>query len=49
MKFLNFEVPEPLIDKELDELLVECHRLDVRGFPVSALIHIKIERDNLIR
>lgn len=49
MRVLNFEVEEPLINAELDDLISECHRLDVRGYPLSALIFIKIERDNLIR
>lgn len=42
-------MPEPLINKELDDLLMECHRLDIRGFPLDALILIKIERDIMIR
>jgi hypothetical protein len=49
MKVLNFEIEEPLINSELDDLIAECHRLDVRGFPLSALIFIKLERDLLIR
>ncbi len=28
---------------------MECHRLDIRGFPLDALILIKLERDNMIR
>ena len=49
MKLLNFEVEEALMNEELDDLLAECHRLDMRGFPLSALIYIKIERDKMIQ
>lgn len=49
LRLINFEVPEPEINDELENLLQECHRLDIRGMPFDCLILIKLERDNMIR
>lgn len=48
-KLLNFEVEEDLINKELDDLISECSRLDIRGLPFKTLICIKLQRDQIIR
>lgn len=48
--FLNFEgIPEDVINMELNYLVKECMRLDLRGLAVTQLIMIKQKRDELIQ
>ncbi|KAM3132708.1 hypothetical protein pb186bvf_015136 [Paramecium bursaria] len=48
-RLLNFEIQEINLNQELDNLLGECHRLDIRGQPVDFLIALKLERDENIK
>lgn len=47
---LNFDtVRETDVNGELDEVVKECLRLDVRGLPVDMLLMIKEKRDNYVK
>ena len=40
---------ESELNQELDELVRECLRLDLRGYPVDLLLVIKEQRDNQVK
>ncbi|CAD8200742.1 unnamed protein product [Paramecium pentaurelia] len=48
-KLLNFQIEESKINKELDDLISLCHRLDIRGTPIDFLLQLKLERETIIR
>lgn len=46
---MNFQIEESKINKELDDLIALCHRLDIRGTPIDFLLQLKLERETIIR